>query len=141
LERASKLPQLGVAARDRVSSLSREELAEQVKAGLREAAVEQAVAFYSTCGSWDAANYVTEALMLPLLPYLKREHIEKIIRSPEEEKSDLRGSFGFEQFLHKVRAEKVIEPDELDALLTANGLEVFIPDAPEPPNSADELSF
>jgi hypothetical protein len=141
LERASRVTQLEAAVRNRVSNLSLQELAAQVKAGLREAAVEPAVTFYCTSRSWSTANYVAESLMLPLLPHLKRRHIERIIRSPEEEKSDLRDSSGFGQFLEKVRAERVIEPDELDALLTAHGLEYFIPDTPEPSATADELPF
>lgn len=129
LERASKLPQLQAAVRDYIRGLSVDELAIKVKSGLREAAVEQAVAFYCTCGSWDRANHVTENLMLPLLPYLNREQIEKILKSPNDQDSDLRGSFGFSQFVEKLRAERVIDPEELDSLLRTHGFDAYIPGA------------
>ena len=139
-EPSSKVPQLESAVRDRIKTLTVEELAARVKSGLREAAIEQAVTFYCSCGSWDRANYVTDSLILPLLPYLKREHIEKIIRSPGDNRSDLPGSHGFHQFLEKVRAERIIDADELDSLLRTHALEAYIPDAPEA-GTSDDLPF
>jgi hypothetical protein len=142
LERASKVQQLESAVRDRIKTLTIEELTTNIKAGrLKEAAAEQAVIFYCSCGSWNQANYLTEAMILPLLPYLKREHIEKIIRSPKEEKSDLPGSHGFYQFLAKVRTEKIIEPEELEALLRSYELEAYIPGEVEAADPGDELPF
>jgi hypothetical protein len=140
-EGASRVPKLQAAVRDRVGKMSVEELAARVKAGLRGAAVEPAVAFYCKSGSWDRANYITEALILPLLPYLKREHIEKVLRSPDDEKSDLRGSFGFGQFLEKIRTEKVIDPQDLDSLLRAHGFDIYIPDTSESSDNADDPAF
>jgi hypothetical protein len=139
LERASKVPQLETAVRDRIKTFTVEELATWIKGGLREAAVEQAVMFYCSSSTWDRANYTAENVVLPLLPYLNRSHIERIIRSPQKEKSDLLGSHGFGQFLKKLKVEKIIDSNELDALLRSNGLEVYIPDTLEAGDTSDEL--
>jgi hypothetical protein len=135
------VPKLQAAVGDRVGKMSVEELAARVKAGLRGAAVEPAVEFFCKSGSWDRANYIAEALILPLLPYLKREHIERILRSPDDEKSDLRGSFGFGQFLGKIRTEKVIDPQELDSLLRAHGFDVCISDTSKSLDNSDDPPF
>lgn len=139
------MPQLKAAVSDRTRKLTAEDLAPLIKAGLREAAVEQAVQLYCTAGNWDRANYIAQQLILPLITHLKREHIERIIRSPGDEHSDLLGSHGFPQILHAIVTEKVIDADDLKGMLKAYNLERYLTETHDwgdlPITTYDDIPF
>jgi hypothetical protein len=130
---AYQVAELRDAVKDRVTALEAESLALlikeglPIKEGLEEVVVDRAVDLYCTVKSWDAANFVAENLVIPLLTHLERRHIERIIKAPSEEGADLRGSRGFGRLLEKIRREEIIDIVVLDELMRENALEYLIP--------------
>jgi hypothetical protein len=117
LNRASKTPPFQASVASRIGSQSHEVLATLVKYGIQQPVVDRAVALYSNAGSWEYANTLSKNLIIPVITHLRREHIETIINSAGSGQSDLAGSHGFGEFTRAIRAEKVIEASELDAML------------------------
>jgi hypothetical protein len=123
----------------RIASQPYEEMVALVKAGIQQPLVERAVTLYSTSGNWIYANNVSQSLIIPLITHLKREHVERIVNSAGTGQSDLAGSHGFKVFIRTVRSEKVIEADELEAMLRAHpNLENYLAEAQQIPVPIDD---
>lgn len=82
----------------RVSKANEDEMKMIVANGAGHLVIDKIVDFYCECKNFGAANYVFETFVKKNFEYLTTIHIEKILRSPRELGSDLRGSFGFEEF-------------------------------------------
>lgn len=139
LNRAYRSPQFQKSVSDRIGAQSGEVLASLIKVGIHEPAVDRAVALYCSAGTWDRANYLSQNLMMPLTTHLERKHVELIIQSAASAHSDLVGSFGFKEFIHAIRAEKVIEDGELDEMLKVHdNLSYYLTDTVNVPATVDD---
>lgn len=107
----------------RIQKSSADDLEKIVQLGIGEEAIPRAVQLYSEARDWVQANKLTDKIVLPLLPKMKRENIEAIIRAPKEKKADLPGSHGFNIFLKRVVDDKIMESVELLTLLRQNNLD------------------
>ncbi len=122
-ERAAGLDQLRDAIIERVRVSDITELCELVKGGVRELAVNRAVREFSNCRSWASGNSVGTSLIMPLLTHLTFDNIKDIIDASSRRGVDLQGSGAFTEFLTKIREERIITGDALDALLETNHLD------------------
>ncbi|MGA8550452.1 MAG: hypothetical protein WB678_09460, partial [Stellaceae bacterium] len=122
-ERAAGLDQLREAIAKRVKVSDVRQLALLMKGGLRELAVNRAIEEFCTCRSWASANFVGQFLIIPLLTNLTYDNVKTIVEASSIQGIDLRCSGGFAEFLTKVRKERIISEDHLDALLEANHLD------------------
>lgn len=124
--------------RDRIKCMTSEDLEAMIAAGVETEVVERAVELYTNVGSWNSANAVAMKIVLPLLPKLTPEHVERIIRSPKDHGADLPGSVGFNEFLTRVRKEGPVSPDELDRLLIKYDLSSYASQAARAPDDDHE---
>jgi hypothetical protein len=106
---------------ERIRRMEIDDLTKVVKSGAGQMCVERAKDLFCHAGSWHSANAIANGAILPLANEFSHEQIEEILRSPEEQGSDLPGSGGISQFVEALRERDDIEHAWLDGLLKANG--------------------
>lgn len=122
---------------NRISELDSSELSQLIKTGVIEECVERAVDVFCSARNWRHANQIYVDCILPIIQELTKDHLFRIVRSHNDESSDLPGSTGFSSYLEKTLEIGTISKEELVGELNAQDLE-FIAAAFEDPEPEEE---
>lgn len=96
---------------------------------LRALAKEKALSFIERAGTWASANATFDEAILPIFDELTVEDISRIIKMPTEHDADLPGASGYGSFIERVRESKLINTQDLDALLKENKADYLVSNA------------
>lgn len=110
----------------RAPGLDDDGLAALIEAGIETELVEEVVSRYCAVGSFPDANSVYRKLVDPLFVELSSGQVNRILRAPKESGADLSGSFGFEEFVARLRREGPLGLEELNGVLIEQGLELYV---------------
>lgn len=91
-----------------------------------ESIVNRAIDIFCVSPNWDRANSCYEIAIKPILSGLDEEKLKRILLSPINEKSDLRGSHAFNKFVRYVYENERIPRSQIIELMTENGMGAMI---------------
>jgi hypothetical protein len=81
---------------------------------------------YETSHSFDVANRRADKLVRPLMPFLNRQQLERIMRAGNNDQ--VRGSFRFSTVLQEVKATNKVPAADFDTVLKEAGLALDFPE-------------
>lgn len=122
--RALKIDWLAAAAKDRLKTLTAEEMSKG-KPNMPDIMLQHAAELYCEAKTWDQANKLSNQVAIPFSGNFKEQHIRYIFKQCLEKKTDLRGSHGFGEFIKKLHQENPIGKPEIDKILEEFDLEYY----------------
>jgi len=111
--------------KDRIQQLECADLSKLISHGVTDECVERAVELFCSSRNWHEANRIYADCVFPVFEKLTEAHLTRIIKSHEEESSDLPGSTGFSNFLDELIKTEKLSKEQLIDLLKENNLEHF----------------
>lgn len=121
LQTLSRIPELDVVVREKIDSLSREELGIAINSfGLRAAAKRRALGLTSEVASFNSANDAINQCIFPLFDYFTKEEFVELISFPRTTGADLVGANAYAALIERLRHTPVFGDEELDQLLINN---------------------
>ena len=114
--------------RERIKNLNEDDLAEVIKSGGHDIAIERSVELFCNVRSWLRANAVFELLIEPIIQRMTIEHIEQIIQARRVNHADLLGSAGFNRFVEKIRERNDLDQSKFEAILKEENLTRYFRD-------------
>lgn len=121
LPMAFDIGELVAAAQRRVNSATEEELVAVVAKRPRKEMLARAITLYGESGSYDEANERAKALILPMVPFMDRDAVKKIIELAGGN-GEIEDSFRWKKVVEAMKQIEVVPEVEFDELLKAHGL-------------------
>jgi hypothetical protein len=112
---------LAVAAQRRLSDATEEELAAVAARRARKEMLPRVIEIYAGSGSFDRANERAESLVIPLVPVMDRDAVERIVAAAGEN-DQIANSFRWKKVVDAMRQLEVMPEAEFDELLKKHGL-------------------
>ena len=124
---ALDIPRVSEGAKARVSMSEYSELVELVrklKGTPHSIITDECIKRYANARSWENANAIADAIIIPIIPYLNKQQSERIISAGAS--TEVIGSFRFEVVIKELKQAEILTPDEFkSALKNVNLLENF----------------
>jgi hypothetical protein len=114
---ALAIPGLKKSAKKRLDTLPSAELSDVLQLSKHQAAIERAVDLYCESSSYDQANTRYAQVIEPILDYLTRDQIERILVAADEEGADLNGAYSLSEFARYIYEQKKIPQERVLKLL------------------------